>query len=142
MSIQILKFIHHKCFCLCKNFQNSNHLVIKLYQAIYTCYFSSNPLLLNHQIQTQPKCIYATYSWKLYGKCSHLYVYKLHPFLFSNKHILLRDAAMKNQILQTNSYKANMQDQWFKTNVTLHILDAKSSFFNLNISKCVIRSTV
>ena len=97
MSIQILKFIHHKCFCLCKNFQNSSHLVIKLYQAIYTCYFSSNPLLLNHQIQTQPKCIYATYSWKLYGKCSHLY--KLHPFLFSNKHIPLRDAAMKNQIL-------------------------------------------
>ena len=97
MSIQILKFIHHKCFCLCKNFQNSNHLVIKLYQAIYTCYFSSSPLLLNHQIQTQPKCIYATYSWKLYGKCSHLY--KLHPLLFSNKHILLRDAAMKNQIL-------------------------------------------
>lgn len=140
MSIQNLKFIHRKRFCLCKNFQNSNHLVIKLYQSIYTCYFSSNPLLLNHQIQTQPKCIYATYSWKLYGKCSHLY--KLHPFLFSNKHILLRDAAMKNQILQTNSYKANMQGQLFKANVTVHILVGKSSFFNLNISKCVIESTV
>lgn len=140
MSIQNLKFIHRKHFCLCKNFQNSNHLVIKLYQSIYTCYFSSNPLLLNHQIQTQPKCIYATYSWKLYGKCSHLY--KLHPFLFSNKHILLRDAAMKNKILQTNSYKANMQGQLFKANVTVLILVGKSSFFNLNISKCVIESTV
>ena len=134
MSIQILKFIHHKCFCLCKNFQNSNHLVIKLYQAIYTCYFSSNPLLLNHQIQTQPKCIYATYSWKLYGKCSHLY--KLHPFLFSNKHIPLRDAAMEkpdiiDKLIQIKHVGPVVQDQCYSTHWMPKVLFLTSIYQNV-----------